>query len=192
MDVLIVILLIVYFGFIRPNRKKEKQQAKAQKEIDLNVSSYIPKKPSETQDAPQDIPQPEPIAAEARPEPEPIRPEVHPIHPEVHPIRPEVHPTRGEESFRQDPEADRMQMHFLNYLNREAESGSLGDYEMEGESREEHAEHMYRSARERRQVIEEREKAESLRTMKRGDLRRAVIVSEILDKPKSLKMRRRY
>ena len=67
--------------------------------------------------------------------------------------------------------------------------GSLSGHSEEGESRAEHAEHLRRVDAQERDILRGEERALHMRTAARTELRRAVVWSEILDKPKALRRR---
>ena len=67
--------------------------------------------------------------------------------------------------------------------------GSLSGHSEEGESRAEHAEHLRKVDAQERAILRGEERALHMRTAARTELRRAVVWSEILDKPKALRRR---
>ena len=67
--------------------------------------------------------------------------------------------------------------------------GSLSGHSEEGESRAEHAEHLRRVDAQERAILRGEARALRLRTAARTELRRAVVWSEILDRPKALRRR---
>ena len=67
--------------------------------------------------------------------------------------------------------------------------GSLGGHDEEGESRAEHAEHLDRADKALAAETAGNRRAESLRAAGIAQLRQAVVMSEILDKPKALRRR---
>ena len=67
--------------------------------------------------------------------------------------------------------------------------GSLSGHPEEGESRAEHAEHLRKADAQERAILRGEERALHMRTAARTELRRAVVWSEILDKPKALRRR---
>ena len=67
--------------------------------------------------------------------------------------------------------------------------GSLSGHPEEGESRAEHAEHLRRVDAQERAILRGEARALRLRTAARTELRRAVVWSEILDRPKALRRR---
>ena len=67
--------------------------------------------------------------------------------------------------------------------------GSLGAHSEEGESRSEHAEHLRRQAAEPVPKTAPPQRAAAVRGLSAADMRQAVILSEILDKPKALRRR---
>ena len=67
--------------------------------------------------------------------------------------------------------------------------GSLSGHSEEGESRAEHAEHLRRVDAQERAILRGEERALHMRKAARTELRRAVVWSEILDKPKALRRR---
>ena len=67
--------------------------------------------------------------------------------------------------------------------------GSLSGHSEEGESRAEHAEHLRRVDAQERAILRGEARALRLRTGARTELRRAVVWSEILDRPKALRRR---
>ena len=67
--------------------------------------------------------------------------------------------------------------------------GSLSGHSEEGESRAEHAEHLRKADAQERAILRGEERALHMRTAARTELRRAVVWSEILDKPKALRRR---
>ena len=67
--------------------------------------------------------------------------------------------------------------------------GSLSGHSEEGESRAEHAEHLRRVDAQERAILRGEERALHMRSAARTELRRAVVWSEILDKPKALRRR---
>lgn len=67
--------------------------------------------------------------------------------------------------------------------------GSLSDHPEEGESRAEHAEHLRKADAQERAILRGEERALHMRTAARTELRRAVVWSEILDRPKALRRR---
>ena len=71
----------------------------------------------------------------------------------------------------------------LKLATEKKDSGSLGSESTEGESREEHARHELRRAA----SIAAETKPAASRRIGVSDLRRAVVMSEILDKPKALR-----
>lgn len=67
--------------------------------------------------------------------------------------------------------------------------GSLSGHSEEGESRAEHARHLREADAQQREVLREEARDLSMRQAARSELRRAVVWSEILDKPKALRRR---
>ena len=67
--------------------------------------------------------------------------------------------------------------------------GSLSGHPEEGESRAEHAEHLRKADAQERAILRGEERALHMRTAARTELRRAVVWSEILDRPKALRRR---
>ena len=67
--------------------------------------------------------------------------------------------------------------------------GSLSGHSEEGESRAEHAEHLRKADAQERAILRGEERALHMRTAARTELRRAVVWSEILDRPKALRRR---
>ena len=67
--------------------------------------------------------------------------------------------------------------------------GSLSGHLEEGESRAEHAEHLRKADAQERAILRGEERALHMRTAARTELRRAVVWSEILDRPKALRRR---
>ena len=67
--------------------------------------------------------------------------------------------------------------------------GSLSGHPEEGESRAEHAEHLRKADAQERAILRGEERALHMRTAARTGLRRAVVWSEILDRPKALRRR---
>lgn len=67
--------------------------------------------------------------------------------------------------------------------------GSLSGHPEEGESRAEHAEHLRRVDAQERAILRGEERALHMRAAARTELRRAVVWSEILDRPKALRRR---
>lgn len=67
--------------------------------------------------------------------------------------------------------------------------GSLSGHPEEGESRAEHAEHLRKADAQERAILRREERALHMRTAARTELRRAVVWSEILDRPKALRRR---
>ncbi len=67
--------------------------------------------------------------------------------------------------------------------------GSLSGHSEEGESRTEHAEHLRKADAQERAILRGEARALRLRTAARTELRRAVVWSEILDRPKALRRR---
>ena len=67
--------------------------------------------------------------------------------------------------------------------------GSLSGHSEEGESRAEHAEHLRKADAQERAILRGEERALHMRTAARAELRRAVVWSEILDRPKALRRR---
>ena len=67
--------------------------------------------------------------------------------------------------------------------------GSLSGHPEEGESRAEHAEHLRKADAQERAILRGEERALHMRTAARPELRRAVVWSEILDRPKALRRR---
>lgn len=67
--------------------------------------------------------------------------------------------------------------------------GSLSGHPEEGESRAEHAEHLRKADAQERAILRGEERALHMRTAARAELRRAVVWSEILDRPKALRRR---
>lgn len=67
--------------------------------------------------------------------------------------------------------------------------GSLVHHDEEGETRDEHASHLREMARDERDREEARQTAAAIRQAGMAQMRRAVILSEILDKPKALRRR---
>ena len=67
--------------------------------------------------------------------------------------------------------------------------GSLSGHPEEGESRAEHAEHLRKADAQERAILRGEERALHMRTAARTELRRAVVWSEILDRPKALQRR---
>ena len=67
--------------------------------------------------------------------------------------------------------------------------GSLSGHPEEGESRAEHAEHLRKADAQERAILRGEERALHMRTAARTELRRAVVWSEILDRPKALRQR---
>lgn len=67
--------------------------------------------------------------------------------------------------------------------------GSLSGHSEEGESSAEHAEHLRRVDAQERAILRGEERALHMRTAARTELRRAVVWSEILDRPKALRRR---
>ena len=67
--------------------------------------------------------------------------------------------------------------------------GSLSGHPEEGESRAEHAEHLRKVDAQERAILRGEERALHMRTAARTELRRAVVWSEILDRPKALRRR---
>lgn len=67
--------------------------------------------------------------------------------------------------------------------------GSLSGHSEEGESRAEHAEHLRKVDAQERAILRGEERALHMRKAARTELRRAVVWSEILDRPKALRRR---
>ncbi len=67
--------------------------------------------------------------------------------------------------------------------------GSLSGHPEEGESRAEHAEHLRKADAQERAILRGEERALHMRTAARTELRRAVVWSEILDRPRALRRR---
>ena len=67
--------------------------------------------------------------------------------------------------------------------------GSLSGHPEEGESRAEHAEHLRKADAQERAILRGEERALHMRTAARTELRRAVVWSEILGRPKALRRR---
>lgn len=67
--------------------------------------------------------------------------------------------------------------------------GSLSGHPEEGETRAEHAEHLRKVDAQERAILRGEERALHMRTAARTELRRAVVWSEILDRPKALRRR---
>ena len=67
--------------------------------------------------------------------------------------------------------------------------GSLSGHPEEGESRAEHAEHLRKADAQERAILRGGERALHMGTAARTELRRAVVWSEILDRPKALRRR---
>lgn len=67
--------------------------------------------------------------------------------------------------------------------------GSLSGHSEEGESRAEHAEHLRKVDAQERAILHGEERALHMRKAARTELRRAVVWSEILDRPKALRRR---
>ena len=67
--------------------------------------------------------------------------------------------------------------------------GSLSGHPEEGESRAEHAEHLRKADAQERAILRGEERVLHMRTAARTELRRAVVWSEILDRPKALRRR---
>ena len=67
--------------------------------------------------------------------------------------------------------------------------GSLSGHPEEGESRAEHAEHLRKVDAQERAILRGEERALHMRMAARAELRRAVVWSEILDRPRALRRR---
>lgn len=65
--------------------------------------------------------------------------------------------------------------------------GSLGEHSAEGEDPHEHAQHLKEAERRRQAVAIQSAQASNMRAKARAEMRRAVVWSEILDRPKALR-----